>query len=196
MSRKSLVIAGAALVALLATGGAVYAQVTPDGMTRAEVEERAARAFDRLDTNLDGQIDAADRAARQRARFDRADRDGDGQLSFEEFATLGETMREGWRERRGGGGGGERGDGMRAAGLARLVPMLALADRDRDAAITEAEFTGTALSMFDSADTNADGIVTRAEGRALRQKLRAEAQARRQAGAAPAPGPAPAAPSN
>ncbi len=202
MQKKKIALSLAAIAAVAATGTVVYAQVVPQGPTRAQVQERAATAFDRMDANVDGQIDAADRGEAQgerlRARFDSADTNRDGSLAFEEYSAARDNMRDQWAGRgergmgrRGGRhSGGERGDGNRGGmGLMRLA---ANADANGDRAISEAEFNTAVTAHFDRADANDDGVMTREEGQALRQTMRSEAQARR-AQARPA---APAAPTN
>ena len=180
-------IAGAAS---LATAGVAAAQHAPapktHEMTRAAVQQRADRMFDRLDANHDGKIDTADRAVRQKARFDRIDANHDGQVSYAEF-----TAMQGQRDQKRAGARGEHGQrgqhfgrhgGHRFAmgGFARRGGMVRLADADKDGTITKAEFQAAALSRFDRLDANHDGTVTRDEAKAARDNMRQQWQARRQ----------------
>lgn len=203
MNAKKIALSALAAVATIGIAGAVYAQVVPQGPTRAEVQERAAAQFDRLDVNLDGQIDAADRAAGRtdadRAAFAAADGNADGSLSFEEFAAMrppvmgmgGPGGRPGGPER-GGPMHGGRGEGFGPGGgrperMMGFIPSM-LPAQGGDATITEAEFTSRILGFFDRADANNDDVMTREEAAAARSAMRAEAQAqRRRAASAPAP---------
>jgi len=190
MQKKTIALSLAAILATGAAGSVVYAQVVPQGPTRAEVQDRAAHAFDRLDVNLDGQIDASDRAEAQgerlRVRFDTADANGDGALAFEEFTELRSELAENRRGRRGEEMGGRH--GHRRGGIAPLGLAGTPADTNGDGTITQAEFSAATLGHFDRADANDDGVMTREEGMALRQAIRSEVQARRQQ-ARPAPQP-------
>ena len=195
MQKKTIALSLAAMLAAAAAGSVAYAQAVPHGPTRAEVQERASMAFDRLDVNVDGQIDAADRTEavgeRLRVRFDTADSNGDGALAFEEFSAARTEMRgehvEGRRVegRHGEGRRGQRGEmrgemrGGRHGGLGMMGVAGTAADANRDGTITQAEFSAATLGHFDRADTNADGVMTREETIALRQTMRTEAQARR-----------------
>jgi len=184
MQKKTIALSLAAVLAAVAAGSVVYAQAVPHGPTRSEVQDRAAQAFDRLDVNLDGQIDAVDRAETRgehlRVRFDTADANSDGSLAFDEFTEMRGELAEGRRGRH-----GERRGGLGLVGLAGTP-----ADTNGDGTITQAEFSAATLGHFDRADTNDDGVMTREEGMALRQTIRTEAQARRQqARTVPAPQP-------
>ncbi len=181
-------IAGAAV---LATGGVAYAQAAPapqQDMTRAAVEQRASRAFDKLDANHDGKLDQADREARRKARFDRADTDHDGQVSYTEFTAAHARFDQAHKDRFGDRGKAEsrrgehrmalNGFGRRFAGPGRLFRM---ADANHDGAISKAEFEGAVLQRFDRLDANHDGTVTRDEAKAARDNMRRQWQSRRQA---------------
>jgi Ca2+-binding EF-hand superfamily protein len=182
MRRLTLsLIAGAAAIA---AGGIAYAQAPqPQALTRATVEQRSARAFDRLDANRDGKLDRADRADRQKARFDRVDANHDGSVSYAEFAAM-HTQKDGVRGERFGRRGDTRGDHrMAMRGLGRRGPggmMARMGDADSDGAITRAEFQGAALARFDRLDANKDGTVTRDEAKAARDNMRQRWQSRRE----------------
>jgi Ca2+-binding EF-hand superfamily protein len=176
-----------AAAAALTVSGTASAQAAPAPhreMTRAAVEQRADRMFERLDANQDGKIDTADRAMRQKARFDRVDADHDGQLSYAEF-----TAMHGQREHKRAATNqrGERrqhfsyrGHRFAMGGFAGRSGMVRLAYADKDGTITKAEFQAAALSRFDRLDGNHDGTVTRDEAKAARDNMRQRWQARRQ----------------
>lgn len=189
MQKKTIAISLAVAIAAAATGSVVYAQVTPHGPTRAEAQEMAAMAFDRMDVNVDGQLDSADgagaRAERMQARFATADANGDGALAYEEFAAAGEARRDAFADRRHGGPDGDRRGRHDRGGMGRagagLLFIAYTADANGDEAVSQAEYNAAVLSHFDRADSNDDGIMTREEAQAHRQALRTEAQARRAA---------------
>lgn len=168
MKITTLLATGSAVAALLAIP-AIAQNATPEAsarparmtaeMTRAQVEQRTATAFARLDANGDGKLDAADRAAKQQARFDRLDTNSDGQLTPAEFTARPQRAERGQPGQR-AGRRGHRGGGM--------MHMARMADADGDGAITQAEFTAGALAMFDRADADKNGTVTREERRAAR----------------------------
>src|SRR5688572_10740420 len=106
--RKSLTLSFATAAAVLAAGAA-YAQPTkpePREMTRADVEQRTAERFGRMDANKDGLLNDADREATRRQTFDAIDADKDGTISFAEFDARRDQRGEARTERR---GAGERG---------------------------------------------------------------------------------------
>jgi len=174
MNKITLALASAATLAL--SVGAVHAQAPAKGdkgadMTRAQVEQRTAEMFAKLDANKDGKFDAADRtlldaqrderrAERQAARFTQLDSDKNGSLSRAEFDAGLDHARERVADGKRGGKGGPK--GFRGKGP------------DADKAMTQAEFTAAALARFDRADTNRDGTVTAAERKAQRAERRPE----------------------
>jgi hypothetical protein len=165
MTPTFLLAATAALVA----GGAAHAQDAPRGeMTRAQAEQRSADMFGRMDVNDDGLLSDADRAAARRQAFDRADTDGNGEISFAEFEAQREGRHDARAERRADGDSarwrGMRGFGGR--GMARA------ADADGDGAVSEAEFASAALDRFDRADADGDGTISLEERREARQHMR------------------------
>ena len=140
--------AAAALLAIPATAQDASPGARPARMaetTRAQAEQSATAMFARLDVNKDSTVNAADRAARQQARFDRLDTDSNGQLSPAEFATRAERGQRAGRRGQRGGGMGRMAEGT-----------------------TQAQFVAGALATFDRADANKDGAVTREERRAAR----------------------------
>jgi Ca2+-binding EF-hand superfamily protein len=183
----SLMAAAAAV-----TAGTALAQPAPvqprQPLTRVAVEQRADKAFDRLDANRDGKIDPADRAARQKSRFDRIDADHDGQVSYTEFAAM-QERRDGVRKDR-VVHRGERGGRLNRHGEHRMamhghrgdaIGMVRLADGNRDGGITRAEFQSAALKRFERLDADKNGTVTRDEAKAARDNMRQRWQSRRQA---------------
>ena len=172
--RKSLTLSLAAATAVLAAGAA-YARGEPRGeTTRADVEQRTADLFGRMDANADGVLSDADRAAARREAFDRIDADKDGTISFAEFDARGDGHREARAERRGPRGSGEGRFGHRSGGreLARG------ADADADGRVSQAEFTTAALARFDRADANRDGTISAEERRDARQQMRHQRRGR------------------
>jgi len=108
--------------------------------------------FARLDTDKSGGISQAELAAARGARDDHA------------------GMRR----------GGHRMGAMGGAGMGRGMGMLAMADANKDGAVTRAEATAAALAHFDRVDADKDGSISAEERRAAMQAM----HARR--GAAPA----------
>jgi Ca2+-binding EF-hand superfamily protein len=175
----------------LATAGVASAQQAPapktHEMTRASVQQRADRMFDRLDANHDGKIDEADRAVREKARFDRMDTDHDGKLSYAEF-TASHGHRDGQHTAHAGqqpgalsAHGGEHRmaiSGFRGRGG---FPMMRLAQAEKAGGLTKAAFEAAMLERFDRLDANHDGIVTPDEAKAARDKMRQQWQSRHEA---------------
>ena len=167
-------LVGLALAAT--TTGAAWAadhaaghQRMAEPLTRAQAEARAGQMFDRMDTNKDGRVDAADHAARQAAMFDRIDADKNGQISREEFTAHHAAM-------------GQRREGQRAGqrmGHHRGKHGGQHAMMGSDGAATRAEFTAAALARFDRMDANKDGQVTVEERRAARESMRQQRSAER-----------------
>jgi Ca2+-binding EF-hand superfamily protein len=194
---RKLILSLFAGTAVLAAGGVAWAQPAQaprQPMTRAAVEQRADRVFDRLDANHDGKLDHVDRKAREKARFDSVDTNHDGQVSYAEFTAAranAEQARKGLIAQRGERyGQGARGEhrmahsrfgrgGLRGRGGA--VGMIRMADADKDGAVTKAELRARMLERFDRLDVNHDGTVTRDEAKAARDNMRQQWQSRRDA---------------
>lgn len=167
---RSLALSLVAASALVAAGSA-YAQTESRDrtMTRAEVEQRTAERFGRMDANSDGLLNEADREAARRQTFDAIDADKDGAISFAEFDARHEQRGEARIERRGPGERGfARRGGRGGAGMARA------ADADNDGTVTQAEFTTAALARFDRADADRDGTISVEERRDARRHSRHE----------------------
>lgn len=170
----------------LAACGAAYAQAGPGAdreMTRAQVEQRTAQAFGKMDANGDGKLDQADRQAGQKARFARVDTDHDGSVSYEEFGAM-HAKFDGARaergERRGERAGPREGRRM-AMGGRHMRGMGQMADADKNGTITQAEFQAAAIERFDRLDADKNGTVTSEEHKAAREGMRQQMRERRAA---------------
>jgi hypothetical protein len=185
-------------IAALAVAGTAVAQNAPANrgdwanktMTRAEVQAHAGTMFDRMDTNRDGKLDQADRAARKAEMFAKLDTDKNGQLSPAELDA-------GRKNRPGRPAGAPDGDhagmagmdhakmgkmgGHRMGGRAMGGGMGRMADADKDGTVTKAEFVAAALARFDAGDANRDGSLTPAERQAAHTAMKAKWQANRAA---------------
>lgn len=176
---------GLSLIALTIGGAAWAAQDTPAGprggadrtTTRAEAQAMAAQMFARMDKNSDGKLDEADRAAHKAEMFTRLDTNKDGSISRDEFAAARERRAgaggpdgqpDGERRmgRRHGGGGHGEGRGEGRGGMRGMMGKMA--DANKDGAITQAEFTASAMTHFERLDANKDGQITPEERRAAR----------------------------
>lgn len=174
MRKLTLVLSVAALGlagAASAQQAAAPAKAPPADMTRAQAQARATAAFDRMDANRDGTINAADREARRAQMFDRIDTDRNGSISREEFAAM--------HAKRGGGerADGAKRDGMRGGkhGEGRHAMMM---KRMGDTPMTRQAFVDHMMTMFDRADANRDGTVTAAERKTMRETMRSQWKAR------------------
>ncbi len=105
----------------------------------------AMQAFERMDATGDGRISRTEFIDGRAAAFARADRNSDGMLN--------------------------QGDFPRAAGSPRmsqeLSRLIAGADLNKDGSITRLELGVAGTPLFDRADRNGDGYLSRAEARAL-----------------------------
>jgi Ca2+-binding EF-hand superfamily protein len=185
MRKLTLTLSAAALA--LGAGAVAYAQTPERGMrgqemTRAQAETMATKAFERADANGDGKIDAADRDARNDARFARLDTNNDGALSKDEFLASHERRAE--RTAQGGEQAdgkrpGKRGERMGHRGM-HGMGMARNADSDGDGAVSQVEFASAALARFDAADADKDGTVTREERREAHKAMREQMRTQRQ----------------
>lgn len=195
-TKISLLTLGAALIAapvLAAPGDRNMGDADGNGvLTRAEAQASAEQMFARMDANKDGKVDAADRAARrtemQAKRFAALDANKDGSISkaeWDQHSADRAAKRAERGEKRAAAGearGGKRGDGMRGHHGKRgghhggrhgaMGGGWMKADTNGDKAITQAEFTASALARFDRMDANKDGQVTAEERQAARQAMR------------------------
>ncbi|MGD9812083.1 MAG: EF-hand domain-containing protein [Sphingobium sp.] len=172
--KKSLLIAGAAVLAIAVPAIAAHHEGDADGspkmmmqdMTRADVEAKVKDHFAKVDANKDGAItmeemDAyreAKQTNRMDAHFARMDANGDGSISREEFASAHDAMREkrgDMREKM-----KERRDQMaengEAPGSRPMGMMRGMKGHHGDMGMMGGR-------MFKKADANGDGKVTMAE---------------------------------
>ena len=205
---KTFHIASAA--AVLATASLALYAASPAMAQKADAErdrtvtwEQAKAQADarwaRLDVNKDGKIDEADRKAarenRMEERFAAMDTDRNGAISKAEFLAHHEGRAEGWKGHGEGRmmGHGQMGHDMMGPGkMARGRmgghrggnAMLAMADANKDGAITRAEYDAGVKKHFDMADANKDGKVTPEERRAAMRTMMEKMGAARPAPAA------------
>ena len=180
MKKLTLLLAAGAL-AIPAAAAAQPGPRAPQGdVTLAQMQQRSAEMFAKLDADGDGRVTTAEMAAqrqdRRDARFARVDANGDGALSKAEIEAARDQRQakraeNGKGERMGKRGGGKRGAMMRG-GLQRL-------DANGDGTVTLAEFQAPQVERFRRADANGDGTVTQAERQAAREAMREQRQARR-----------------
>lgn len=174
--------------ALYAAPGAKGADANNDGaVTWAEAQAKAGERWARMDANKDGMLNAADRDARMADRFAGIDTDKNGSISREEFTAHHRSMLDG-KGPRGMGGheghamghdmggsngpmahGRKGGRGMRGQGMGA---MAAMADTNKDGAVSKAEFDAGTKAMFDRVDANKDGRITKEERQAARAQMR------------------------
>lgn len=160
-------------------------------MTLKDAQERSDKMFARMDANSDGKIDQADREARRAERFARLDTDKDGQISEAEYAA--KHARHGMRGDQANAAGANtagakpagdharhRGHGMRGMGMGGGM-IAAMADTNKDGAITRAEFDAGVKAHFARMDANADGMVSVEERKAAHEQMRAKFKAARDA---------------
>ncbi len=116
------------------------------GAIAGAVEAREAErpGFEALDSNADGQLTKAELKAHRAARFARADSNGDGLLSLEEMQA-----------------------GAQARASKRAARMLDRLDSNDDGLLSQDEIAsarrGGPDRMFQRADTDGDGALTKAE---------------------------------
>lgn len=105
------------------------------------------RIFEEIDTDRDGAVTRAELNGFREARFAGADADASGGLSLAEFQELWvEMLRE------------------------RMVDRFQRLDADGDGTVSPVEFERPLERMFGRLDENADGAVTQAEIRDLRDR--------------------------
>ena len=182
MKTPILALAGISLLA----GTAALAQPgdrNPGPMTRAEVSQKAAERFQKMDLNSDGVLDLADRELRREQRIARLDTDGNNAISKAEREAAREARQERRAQRMAERGqsadaGERRGRGKHHRGMRG---MMAKADTNGDGRLTLQEFQTHALARFDRADADSDGTVTQAERKAAHEAMRAQMAERREA---------------
>ncbi len=114
----------------------------------------AAQAIARLmeaDANRDGQVTRAELISWRSANFTRFDRNGDRMVSIDDTPAF-----------------------LRASSIGdQLASMIKQYDANGDGRLTRAEFVDGPTPLFDLADANHNGVVTKAEADAAAAKLRA-----------------------
>jgi Ca2+-binding EF-hand superfamily protein len=115
------------------------------------------RLLQRMDTDGDGALSAAEGEAAAEKMFDRLDANGDGVLTKDEFMARkgGKQLSAEQRQRL---------DDRRARRFAAM-------DKDGDGQVSAAEFFAAAQQRFTAADANGDGRVTQDELRSRRGAL-------------------------
>ena len=112
-----------------------------------------AKMFDRADLNHDGVVTRAEFAASRTARFQALDRNHDGYLTREDVPPMAVLLRP---------------------DAAKMMDALAPFDTDHDGRISLAEFVAGSMRLFDQADANHNGVLTRAEAAAAATRIKAE----------------------
>jgi Ca2+-binding EF-hand superfamily protein len=168
--KMAFLVAGVSGAAALTVVGAVVAAQQNREPDRGPVSRIAAA----LDADRDGSISAAEIRASS-AALKTLDTNGDGRLAADElrpaFGPGG--PREGGPGRRGRGDDEGRG-GASAASPDELTDTLMTFDRNGDARLERGEVPERFQGLFDRADGNKDGLLTRDE---LKQSAAASAQA-------------------
>jgi len=121
---------------------------------QAQDGSRMLEQMAKADSNHDGNVSKSEFLTYRAQQFDRLDRDGNGVLSD--------------------------GDLPRIERLRQVVKQhIAGMDADGNGVVSRNEFTNGPTTAFDIADTNKDGLVTKVELSAARQKFEAMAKAQR-----------------
>ena len=129
-------------------------------------EKRAERMLQRLDTDKDGKISKDEMLARATQTFQRLDADGNGEVTKAEVDAKREAFRDArkaFREVK--ATDGEARDAarkaLRDARIDRMGGrMFERADADRNGILTKAEMETAAAAMFQKRDRNGDGFIT------------------------------------
>ncbi|AKM11259.1 EF-hand domain-containing protein [Croceicoccus naphthovorans] len=176
MIKKTMIAAGVATLALGTVAYAAPGMMKDAGpMSLADAQTKSGEMFAKMDVNGDGQLDQADRDARKAQRFAKLDTDGDGSISEAEFAAHHEM-----RGKR-GDGDGMRGHHGKRGGHHGMRMMGKMADTNNDGVITRAEFDAGVASHFAKMDADGNGTVTVEERKAAREAMKAKWQERREA---------------
>ncbi|WP_160870194.1 EF-hand domain-containing protein [Shinella sp. AETb1-6] len=129
-------------------------------------EERAQRMLERADTDKDGKISQAEMLAYATTTFERFDTDRNGEVSKAEV----DARREAFRDARKAFQAVKATDGeakdaarqaMRDARIDRMgARMFERADTDKNGVLTKAEMETAAAALFKQRDRNGDGFIT------------------------------------
>ena len=178
---KKTILAAAGISLLAGTAAlAQPAERTPGPMTRADVSQKSAARFERMDLNKDGVLDLADRELRRQQRIARIDTDGNNAISAAEREAAREARQErrAQRQAQAGAETEKRGRGKRGMRMGRRGHhgggMMAGADANGDGRLTLEEFQAHALARFDRTDADGNGTVTPEERTAAREAMRAQ----------------------
>lgn len=162
---KKFLMAGAAGVALLASGVAIAHNHGGQGgkamdldgngeVSRAEAATAANTAFARMDANKDGVLNAADKAERKGDRFANMDANKDGQVTKAEMDAAHAARMENRAERKGARAEKrmanmteEQKAEWQAKRAERRDTHFAAMDSDKNGALSEAEFTAGHAAM-------------------------------------------------
>lgn len=150
----SVALAGTAIAGPMSA----RADLNKDGqLTKAELNAQLDQRFKALDTNGNGQVEAAEmEAARQQWQAKRAER----REARSGEARTGDAVAKRSGTQRGAMGAGKRGQ----------------MDANGDGVISREEFGVRALAHFARADANGDGVVTAEERAAMREARKARAK--------------------
>lgn len=129
-------------------------------------EQRAARMMDRLDTDKDGKLSQDEMLARATRTFERLDTDKNGEVTKAEVNARREAFRDArkaFREVK--ATEGEARDAARAALRDARIDRMGLrmferADADKNGTLTKAEMETAAAAMFKQRDRDGDGFIT------------------------------------
>jgi Ca2+-binding EF-hand superfamily protein len=132
-------------------------------------EKHAGRMFERLDLNKDGKVSQEEMLHRASATFLRFDTDGNGEVSKDEVTAKREAFRDAHKAFRqikaeDGEGRREARKAMREARGGHMGErMFERADTDKNGSLTRAEMETAAIEMFKARDTDGDGFLTKAD---------------------------------
>lgn len=175
MTKKAMLIGGAAVFVLAVPAIAQMAKPERPAQTRADADAKVRSHFAMLDTDKDGFVTTAEigamRGEAMGKMFERMDADKNGSISRTEFDAAHTARRA--EGHHGGGhamkmGGGEHGMNMGRGG----GRMMMMADADKDGRVSQSEAVNGALAMFDRADTDKNGTLTSSERRSAWQAMR------------------------
>ncbi|PTQ09444.1 hypothetical protein CLG96_14575 [Sphingomonas oleivorans] len=118
----------------------------------AQAGRDPAALLEQADADGNGKVSRAEFIAARNAEFGRLDRNGDGTVSDGDFPALAR---------------------FRPEAAKKMMARLSVADTNGDGKTTRAEFAAAPAPIFDRADGDRDGFVTRAEINALKASLSA-----------------------